>query len=139
VTLAIATVLVSGLVVSAGGLLAAEYERTADRTLSTIAADLVADLGAVDRLVDGGNASVDLAVSYPARVTGRPYLVSLSAPGNCDAGEAPPACLSLVVPGTDVERTVPFRNETPVSNGSAPGGTMTIAYRDGALTIADRP
>lgn len=138
VTLAIATALVSGLVLSAGALLSSEYEQTTDRSVSNVAADLVADLAAVDRLVDGEDATATLAVSSPGQVAGRPYIVSLAAPGPCGDDGRPTVCLSLVVPGTDAERTVPFRNETPVANSSAPGGSIAIEYRDGALVLRDR-
>lgn len=138
-TLAITSVVVAGLVASAGGLLSDEREQAVGTELSTIGVDLVSTLEAVDRLAAGENTTATLEVSYPGRVAGRTYLVSLSAPADCGVDGRPVACVSLLAPESGVERTVPFRNVTPVENGSATGGDLLIEHRDGSLTVLDRP
>lgn len=140
VTLGITTAVISALVVSAGGFLADERARATRGELSTIGARLVSDLTAADRLVDGaGNETLTLSVSLPRRVSGGAYAVAVETRGACTSDGPSTACLELHAPGAGVTVGLPFRNETPVANGSATGGRLAIEHRNGTLTIADRP
>lgn len=140
VTLGITTAVITALVVSAGGFLADERARATRGELSTVGAHLVSDLTAADRLVDGAaNETLTLSVTLPRRVSGGAYLVVIETRGACASGGPSTACLELAAPGAGVAVALPFRNETAVANGSAPGGRLAIEYRNGTLTIADRP
>ena len=140
VTLAIATVVLTGLLASASGFLADERARATRGELSTIGADLVSDLAAADRLADGSsNATLSLAVELPERVAAGAYAIALRTRGACTTGGPSTACLELHAPGAGVRVAIPFRNETTVTNGSAPGGRLAIVYRNETLAIADRP
>lgn len=140
VTLTIATVVVTGLLASVAGYVADERVHTTERELSAIGADLVADLAAVDRAAEGGNdATILLSVALPRQVTGGAYTVSLESVGACTSGGTSVACLELHAPDAGVRTALPFRNETPVIEGTATGGRLAIVAENGTLSIEDRP
>lgn len=136
-TVAITAVVVSALVVSAGGLLSAEREGAAGRELAAIGGALAADVAAVDRLVDGPDESASLRTDYPDEVLGAGYVVSLSAP--CRDGDRAVACLTLAAAEPRVERTIGFHNETPVENSSASGGSLVVGATNGSIALDARP
>lgn len=140
VTLGMTTLVVTGLLVSAGGYLDAEVDRSAARELTAIGETLATDLAAADRLAGGGaDASLTLQVSLPRQISGGAYLVSLEPSGPCADRGASVSCVVLRSPEVGVRRTVPFRNQTAVAGGSANGGRLTIVYRNGTLALEDRP
>lgn len=140
VLLAVVTVVVAGALVSAGDYLEGERQRAAHQQLESVGTDLASSLVAADRLADGErNTTLEMDVSSPARVAGGSYTVSLRRPAACPGTSPSVACVELSSPTTGVRRTIPFRNESRVREGTATGGGLRIVYRQGALTITDRP
>lgn len=140
VTLGMTTLVVTGLLASAGGYITAELDRSAARELAAIGEDLAADLAAADRLAGGApGTNLTLEVSLPQRVSGGDYVVALETAGSCADPERSVSCVVLRAPDVGVRRAIPFRNQTAVASGSTTGGRLAIVYRDRTLTVEDRP
>lgn len=126
--LAVATLLVTGLLVAAGGYVEGQQERAIRTELDVIGSRVAGDIGAADRLVrTGGDTGVELEVSTPARTTGASYNIDINTTG------ANTITLSTTDPAVSV--TVPFRTNTPVEADSVSGGTFVIRYDSSTGTL----
>jgi hypothetical protein len=133
-TVAIVTVLVSGLLVSAGTLLADQRERAAEEQLETIGNRLSLELSTAERLAERGTAaSVTVRVDHVDRVTGRPYDVRLTDdPSVCPTGSA---CLVLQSSDPDARSVVPVSVDASVTNSTVPGGSIDLVYDGGTVRL----
>ncbi|SIR13025.1 hypothetical protein SAMN05421858_1534 [Haladaptatus litoreus] len=124
-TIAITTILLSGLITAAGGLVGGQQEQATRNELGVVGERIAGELTSVDHLVQAGtNPDVRLRTSHPRRIVGAPYSVELKT-----GGENPcthPQC--LVLSTADVTVTVPFDNATAVSPGRVVGGDVVIEY-----------
>lgn len=80
-TITIATLLLSGLVVSTGGLIESQSEEAIRSELDVLGQQLAADLGSADRLAavaTGNNAEVRLESALPTRVAGTGYTIDVT-------------------------------------------------------------
>lgn len=126
--LAVATILVTGLLTAAGGYVEGQQERAIRTELDVIGSRVAGDIGAADRLVrTGGDTTVELEVSTPTRTTGVPYTIDVNTTGSDTI------TLSTTDPAVSV--TVPFRTHTPVEAESVSGGTFTIRYDPSTGTL----
>lgn len=128
--LAVATILVTGLLVAAGGYVEDQQERAIRSELEVVGARVAGDIAAVDRLArTGSDASVTIRVSTPVRTAGAPYTISID-------GSAERITLSTTDPSVTV--SVPFRSVRPVQDATVSGGTFIIRYTDaGQVVIED--
>lgn len=126
--LAVATILVTGLLVAAGGYVEGQQERAIRTELDVIGSRVAGDIGAADRLVrTGDDTEVELEVSTPSRSTGVPYNIDINTTGSNTI------TLSTTDPAVSV--TVPFRTKTPVESESVSGGTFYIRYDPSTGTL----
>lgn len=126
--LAVATILVTGLLASAGGYVENQQERAIRSELEVIGSRTVGELGAADRLArSGADASVSITVSTPTRTTGVSYTIGVNESGN--------DLVTLETSNPDVFVQVPFRVDLPVEAGSVSGGTFVVRYDDAAGTL----
>ena len=122
-TLAISAILVSGLLVAGGSYIDERRNAVVEDELTVIGQQLAAGLERADRLVvasDGSSPTLRIDQSFPNRVTGSGYRVSL------DAGDS-----NVVLESTssDVEVAVGFVTRTGVDgSSSADGGEFRIRY-----------
>lgn len=125
-TIAITTVLVSGLIVAAGDTVTRERERAATEELGVVGERLATEMVGVDRLVgSGADSQVELRAEYPRTVVGEQYRIRLyNRSGPCPTGQ----CLRLTLPEPETETVVPFRTRTPVGNATVAGGPVTVRY-----------
>lgn len=133
-TVAIVTILISGLVIAAGGLLDQQRERAVRSELGVVGERLAAELEGADGLVADHDAELRVSTTHPERLAGARYAVALVAtdPGPCD--QYP--CLALNASDPDVSVTVALANETPVRTTRVPGGDVTVAYEPENGTLA---
>lgn len=130
--LAIATVLVTGLLVAAGGYVEDQQQRAIRSELEVIGARIAGDVTAVDRLARSGtNPTVAVTVSTPVRTTGVPYRIAINRSGN----------ERIVLSTTDPEVTVsvPYNTSKRVQPTTVSGGTFVLRY-DGSpasITVED--
>lgn len=139
VTLGITTVVVTGLLIAAGGYVEDQRSHTTERELSTIGATVVADLSAADRLAaTSPNGTLAMTLHVPRDVSQGAYSISLLTSGACPSDRQSMACLELRTSASGTVVALPFRNETRIGNSSAAGGRLGVVYRNGTLAIEDR-
>ncbi|MFP9190372.1 DUF7266 family protein [Natronosalvus vescus] len=141
-TIAITTVLISGLLISAGSLLAGETDRSAQRSLDTIGERLSGEISSVERLAADGEAeTVRLTVEHPSMVASERYTVTLynSTDSDVCADDAPlltgdTNCMHLQTQSGSVDVYVPVTADVD-DESSVAGGTITIVYEDDQITL----
>lgn len=113
-TITIATLLLSGLVVSAGGLIESQSEEAIRSELDVLGQQLAADIGSTDRLAavaKGNDAEVRIESALPSRVAGTGYTIDV-------AGD------TIVLRTTDPEVSVSV--QFTVSDGTAVETERTV-------------
>lgn len=117
-TLGITTILVSGLLLAAGGAVDDRRESTTRTTLEVVGQRLAANLMSADRLADTPDArTVSLGVDLPARVAGSGYTVRVNGSSST---------LVLEADTVDATRRVAFVTSTPVASTTVRGGPLRI-------------
>ncbi len=126
-TLAITALLLSGLLVAAGGLVESQSERAIRSELDVLGQHLAADIESADRLAtvaEGESAEVRIGTSLPARVAGRSYRIAV--------GENE---LTLRTTDPEVSVTVPFRTTNEVEERTIRGGDLRTEWSDDSGTL----
>lgn len=77
-TLGVASLLITGLLIAGGGFLEDQRERTTTTELEVIGEQIAADLSSADRLSGSGVDSVTITRNLPDRVTGSAYTVNVT-------------------------------------------------------------
>lgn len=117
-TLAITTVLVSGLLLGAGTVLESQEQRVAESQFDEIGSDLIAQINTLDRLNETGQSvSVTVEPEYPDSVGGRTWGFEL-APGNQSDTYDTPSVIRIESPHYDQTAEYPLGNETRIEYGS---------------------
>jgi hypothetical protein len=127
-TLAIATVLVAGLVGAGGAAVDQQREQTIRQELGVVGAQISNGLSMADRLVRGSAtdpSAVSITRQLPSKVVGTGYTVELVDPGGS------PPYLVLTASGSDVSVRVEVSTETPVEPTTISGGAVQIEYDTG--------
>ncbi|EMA68960.1 hypothetical protein C461_04997 [Halorubrum aidingense JCM 13560] len=143
-TLAIASLLLSGLFIAGGSFVDTERERAAQGQLSVIGERLAADLMTVDRLAgtaeSPANLTVDRPVTLPPRVSGAGYRITVTTTG----AEGTEGTIRLESDRTDAIVEVPFRtrSDTEIRNATVTGGDLRIRWdptagADGAVVVSE--
>ncbi|WP_042666672.1 hypothetical protein [Haloferax sp. ATB1] len=126
-TLTITVVLISGLLVAAGGFVSDERERVTETELDVIGNRLVAGIESVDRIgAAPGESRVEATVRLPPRVAGTTYTIEVLSASN-----------ELVLTSTDPEVAVrvPVKTETSLAASRLDGGDVTITYDSASGTL----
>ena len=141
-TLAISTLLLSGLFVAGGSFVETQRERAAQGELTVVGERIAADLGTVDRLVATAesreNLTVDRPLRLPDRVSGTGYRIRIAANGT-------QGTIALESEQTDATVEVPFRTseDVAVRNTTVDGGNLRISWEsdaapEGELVVSER-
>lgn len=132
-TLGITAVLISGLLVAAGGTVESQREATTREALEVVGQQLSSRLMAADRLVEAGATELTVRGSYPEAIAGSTYTVTV-------AGGPPsaPAEITLAANGVRVRVTVRAATHTPVADASLAGGDVEIVLTGGQLEVRSR-
>ena len=143
-TLAVSTLLLSGLFVAGGSFVETERERAAQGELTVVGERIAADLGTVDRLAadtaSRDDLTVDRSLTLPDRVSGSGYRVRVT------AGETE-GTIALESDRTDATVEVPFRTSegVAVENATLDGGSLRVRWDsdggddgDGAVVVSER-
>jgi len=127
-TLAIATIVITGLFIAASDFVSDQRERVVRTELSVIGQRIATDVNSADRLVAAGRASqTDLTVhqSLPAQVTGSTYTVEVAEQhGN--------QWINLTTASLDVSVSVRVNTTTPLTETAIGGGEVSVVYDSGA-------
>lgn len=120
-TLAISTLLMTGLLFAAGNLVDDRRDSATRSELRVVGERVASSLMAADRLAQVGASTVEVDARAPVRVAGLQYTVSLNATSQ-----------EVVVETSNPEVVVEvsFANTTAVSESSATGGRVSIVLTD---------
>ena len=130
-TLAISTLLLSGLFIAGGSFVDTERERAAQGELSVVGERLAADLMTVDRLAGTAENRTELTVERPVRlpdrVSGAGYRISVTTTGTTGT-------VTLESDRADATVEVPFRarSDTEIRNATLSGGDLRIRWEPDA-------
>jgi hypothetical protein len=134
-TIGITTVLVTGLLIAAGGVLDTERDRAAREELKTIGDRIGSELASVERAsTPGADERIVVETEHPSRVSGSGYTVRLEPGGGgtpCDVTrlDNASACLVLTATGMNEEVVVPVDvDRSSVNAGAVNGGDLRIVY-----------
>jgi len=130
-TLAISALLVTGLIVAGGDYVDDRQEQVIRGELTVIGQQLASDLAQVDRLnvsADSADPTIRLNQSFPERVTGTGYRITLRPNGG-----SPEVELRSVDPEITVR--VGLVTETDVRESTTNGGRVQIRYESGKLEV----
>ncbi|WP_338741750.1 DUF7266 family protein [Haloplanus salilacus] len=126
-TLGIATILISGLLIAAGTAVEDRRDVTTRSSLDVAGERLASNLMSADRLAEtSGARAVSVAVDLPSRIAGNGYLVTVD-PAN--------STLVLVSDGPDVTVHVRFTTTTPVAAATVRGGDLRVVLSAGRLEV----
>lgn len=132
-TLAVSTLLLSGLFVAGGSFVDTQRERAAQGEFTVVGERIAADLGTVDRLAASAASPDDLRVArsltLPDRVTGTGYRIRVNASDTRGT-------VTLESDRTDATVEVPFRTTEGVAvrNVTVDGGDLRIRWDPDAGT-----
>ena len=126
----IATILITGLLISGASLVSDQRERTVRTELDVLGNRLAADLETADRLHRIGDGEVTVRTALPEQVAGKAYRIDvLTSDGTVE--------LRLETRDSSVTRTVPVRNTSGVKSGTVDGGDLVIDGSAGWLEVSN--
>jgi len=120
-TLAITTLLMTGLLFATGNLVEDRRDSATRSELRVVGERVASSLMAADRLAQSGPTSVVVDTDAPERVAGLQYTVSLNATNQQ---------IVLEPANTEVVVRIPFENQTAIADSSASGGSVSLVLRD---------
>ncbi|NHN49587.1 hypothetical protein G9464_18620 [Halostella sp. JP-L12] len=129
----ITTILLAGLLISAGSILEQERENAARGELNTIGDRIGGEISSVDRAATpDADERIELETNHPSRVSGSSYTVRLRNGTVCDVSyvDAYDGCLVLSTSELDRDVVVPLDLDTKVEDGAANGGDVFIVYEN---------
>jgi hypothetical protein len=145
----ITTILLAGLLISAGSVLDRERENAARDELHTIGDRIGGEMSSVDRAgTPDAYERIELETNHPSRVSGSTYTVRLRDGTVCDVNyvDHHDGCLVLSTSELNDDVVVPleFDDGTNVVEGAANGGDVFIVYEnepgsDPEITIENEP
>lgn len=141
-TIGITTILITGLLVGASGLLESEKQGATRDELRTIGNRMATEMSSAYYSSGGSSGDqVVVRVSHPEYVAGNNYKVKIAESGDCSAPAVPDGtdaqCLILSTPTGNNEVVIPLDPEI-VLTGSLPevnGGSFYIVVDDSGLTL----
>jgi hypothetical protein len=113
--LAIATVVIAGVLTATGGVVSDQRRNAAQTELQVVGQRLAADIGTADRLATAGGETVVVTSNLPDRIAGVQYSVTVSG-----------SDLVLEASHSNVVVRVPFRTKHEVVDTTVAGGDVTI-------------
>ncbi|WP_226007854.1 DUF7266 family protein [Natrinema salinisoli] len=138
-TIGITTILIAGLLTSAGTMLETETERSTEASLETIGEQMANEIGNVDRIAATSGDDVTITADHPRTVANSRYTVELGEDCEAPLLDGSTDCLILSASNTNVVVHVPIKTEENIDYGSsARGGTIEIVYDGSADEISIR-
>lgn len=131
-SLGIATLLVTGLLVAGGGFVDDRRQTVVRSELNVVGQQISADVARADRLVTAGrglsDGDVQINQTVPERITGATYRIVLDGASNR-------LFLNASDPAVSVSVEVPAR--TALRDSTASGDRVFVRYRAGKLEVGD--
>lgn len=133
-TLAVMTLLISGLFISAGNFVENQHERAIRAELEVVGNRLAADLAAIDRLAlaAGSEGEAELVSNLPPRTAGKTYQIEVA-----ETGTPGTYHLNLSTSNPDIAVSVRARIQTNLPDTTLNGGNVVITYDGNQIEVAD--
>jgi hypothetical protein len=125
-TVAITTVLIVGLLISANALIETQRERAVTQGMNVVGERLADEFEQAERLALRSGTSVTLRTRHPDRIGGQSYTVSLVR--GSDPACSASACLVLDAARPEERRVVGLTSEVPVTESTVVGGNVQFRY-----------
>ncbi|MFC7073653.1 hypothetical protein ACFQJ7_15360 [Halovenus rubra] len=137
-TLAITTILISGLLLGAGDLLEAQEQRAAKAQFDEIGGDLVAQLNTLDRLNSTGDeVNVTVQPEYPEQVASGRWNLELQS-GSESSTYTTASVIRIESPSHDRTIEYPLSNSTSINYGTpANSYKPVISLCNGEITFGE--
>lgn len=132
-TLGITTIIVTGLVIAAGGAIQDQREEVLRSEFGVVGEKLSGDISSAERLGrvgDGGTVTVER--SYPNEVAGSSYTIRFT-----DDSGGPRLVLESTDPAIRVTVPVALHESTDVGDTTISGGDLIIHYGSGTVEVTD--
>ncbi|ELZ43695.1 hypothetical protein C464_16137 [Halorubrum coriense DSM 10284] len=133
-TMGITSVLIAGLIITAGGAVETQRERAVQGELTTIGERLGTELTALDRAAESTNSTMTVETSHPERVVNTRYRVRLTSNhSDCRTD----ACLVLDARTTETPVVIAVRDGIDTVESSALGGELRLVHNGTAVRVAE--
>ena len=130
-TIAIATILITGLVVAAMGHVSDQRSRTTQAQMDVVAQQVAGSLEAADRLVradaGGDPGTLELERNLPKQILGTGYSVEITS-----------SAVTVSSPLSDRDVRVAYHSQTQVVGSTVRGGRITVSCGDYDATAGDK-
>lgn len=133
-SLAIASILISGLMLAASGFVEGQREEVIRSELEVVGETLVADVEGADRLASAVDGQVRVKSTLPRRVGSSAYTIAIE--DGAVSGDTVYR-VSLSAASVDVSVTLRLVTNTPVRLGSVEGGELVVVSTGGDLEVRD--
>jgi hypothetical protein len=131
-TMGITAVLISGLIIAAGGAVETQGERAAQGELTTIGERLGTELTALHRVAGPTNSTMTIETSHPERVVNTGYRVRLTSNySNCQTD----ACLVLETRAIETPVVISIRDDIDTVESTAQGGEIRLVHNGTAVRL----
>ncbi|RLM51691.1 MULTISPECIES: hypothetical protein [Halorubrum] len=128
----ITSVLIAGLIITAGGAVETQRERAVEGELTTIGERIATELTALDRVADPTNSTMTVETSHPERVVNSRYRVRLTSDsGDCRTD----TCLVLESRAIGAPVVVPVRDDIDTVESTAFGGEIRLVHNGTAVRM----
>lgn len=132
-TLGVTALLITGLLISSGGYVEEQRERTIENQLYVVGHQLSADVAAADRLVRSDDqSSVRITREVPKSIVGSTYTIHVRADPLASDSEY---YLELNSTDHDVSARVAVASLTDVEESSVGGGEVVVEYDESSGTL----
>jgi FlaG/FlaF family flagellin (archaellin) len=138
-TIGITTILIAGLLTSAGTMLETETQRSTEASLETIGERMADEIGNVDQIATPSGGNVTITADHPRTVANSRYTVEFGEDCEAPLLDGSTDCLELTAANTNVVVHVPIKTDAAIdTSSSARGGTIEIVYDGTTDTILIR-
>ena len=132
-SLGIAAILVSGLIIAGGGLMEGQRDQSARIELQVIGQTVADDLASASRLADCESCRVRLRIDVPSRVAGEAYRIRV-----VEVDSPHIHRLALTTGRTNAAANVTVRTTLPVAETTVAGGALVVEYDPAAGVLEVR-
>jgi hypothetical protein len=133
-TLAISSLLISGLMLAAGGFVESEREQVIRSELTVVGQTLIADTEGADRLAATIDGDVRVKSTLPRRVGSSSYSITITDGGFGSRTRT----VALTADSVDVTVELELVTYTEVEKGTVDGGELVIVSTGGTLEVRNR-
>lgn len=132
-SLGIAAILVSGLIIAGGGLMESQRDQSARIELQVIGQTVADDLASASRLADCDSCTLQLRIDVPSRVAGESYRIQV-------IEVDPPHIhrLALTTGRSNAAANVTVRTTLSIAETTVVGGTLVVEYDPAASQLEVR-